>query len=443
MIQDVKKNNVDISANGVKVEEALESILASLDILTSEEVKITEALNRVLAEDIYADTDIPQLDNSAMDGYAVRFSDTLGASKDKPKFLEVIDDVQAGYLSKKILKNNQAIRIMTGAVIPEGADSVVMVEETEKCRIDIDKVYPVRNVKSTEEKSKIANGVKIFKELKLGENIRRKGEDIKNGDLVISKGIFLNSAHIGILASLGKSKIKVSRRPKVAILATGDEVVDVDEKLEPGKLRSSNTYTLYSQILNSGGIPKNLGIAKDKPEELEKKLQEGFDCDLILTSGGVSVGDYDLVKFILAKMGTDIKFWKVAMRPGKPLAFGMISANAGKRIPIFGLPGNPVSSMVSFEVFVRPAILKMLGQKQDARKEVDAVLEEDIKKKKELRYFLRAQTRWEDGIYLTRTTGPQGSGILKSMALANSLIILPEDEEFAEKGTRVTVRFLD
>ena len=406
----------------IKVNEALKTVLASINILPSEEIKLIESLGRVLAEDIYADVDIPLLDNSAMDGYAVKFADITGVSKDKPKSLEVVDDIQAGYLSKKILKNNQAIRIMTGAVIPEGADSVVMVEETEK-----------------EGKDK----VKIFKEARPGDNLRRKGEDIKKGDLVFSKGTLLNSAHVGTLASLGKSNIKVARKPKVAVLATGDEVIDVDEKLEPGKLRSSNTYTLYSQVLNSGGIPKNLGIAKDKPEELEAKLKEGFDCDLILTSGGVSVGDYDLVKFILAKMGVDIKFWKVAMRPGKPLVFGMISADGGKRIPVFGLPGNPVSSMISFEAFVRPAILKMLGQQQDTRKEVDAVLEEDIKKKKGLRYFTRAQTRWEDGVYLVRTTGPQGSGILKSMALANSLIILPEDEEFIEKGTRVTVRFLD
>jgi molybdopterin molybdotransferase len=409
----------------IKVEQALKTVLASVATLTSEEVKLTEVLDRILAEDIYADIDIPQLDNSAMDGYAVRARDIKGASVSSPKILEVIEDLKAGYLASRELKPNQAIRIMTGAPIPPTADSVVIVENTER---------------------ENRNRIKVFKEVSLGENIRRKGEDIKKGEKVISKGIRLNSAHIGILASLGKAYIEATRKPKVAVLATGDEMIDVDEKLTQSKLRSSNTYTLYSQILKSGGVPKNLGIAKDKPEELEEKLREGFDCDLILTSGGVSVGDYDLVKFILAKMGTEIKFWKVAMRPGKPLVFGMLSIKDNykeKKIPIFGLPGNPVSSMVSFEIFVRPTILKMLGQSTDTRKEVDAVLEEDIKKKKDLRYFLRAQTRWEDGVYLTRTTGPQGSGILKSMALANSLIILPEEEEFVKKGTRVTVRFLD
>ena len=401
----------------LRVSEALKAILDVTNTLPSEEIRLIDALERVLAEDIYADSDIPQLPNSAMDGYAVRSSDTFGASKDRPKTLKVISDLKAGSVSPEAVKDNQAIRIMTGAVMPAGADSVIMVELTEKEGMD---------------------RVKIFKETKPGENIRNAGEDIKKGEKVIEKGALLNSAHIGILASLGKSKVRVTRRPKVAVLATGDEVIDVDEELTPGKLRSSNTYTLYSQILKCGGIPKNLGIAKDRPQELEKKIKEGFDCDLILTSGGVSVGDYDLVKFILAKIGTDIKFWKVAMRPGKPLVFGRL----GEKF-IFGLPGNPVSSMISFEVFVRPAILKMLGQSHDTRKEVDAVLEEDIQKKKGLRYFVRAQTRWDDGVYITRTTGPQGSGILKSMAMANSLIILPEDEEEVAKGVRVTVLFLD
>ncbi|MDP3731668.1 MAG: molybdopterin molybdotransferase MoeA [Candidatus Omnitrophota bacterium] len=401
----------------IKVDDALKTVLGLISTLPPEEARLTEALDRVLAQDVYADIDIPQLDNSAMDGYAVKSLDVINATASSPTMLEVVEDIKAGNLSTKRLQKGEASRIMTGAPMPEGADSVVMVENTQKEGI---------------------NKAKIFKAIKPGDNVRRKGEDIKSGELIIAKGTPLTSAHIGILASLGLPNIRVTRKPKVAVLATGDEVVDVDEKLELGKLRSSNTYTLYSQIIKSGGLPKNLGIAKDKPEELEEKLKQGLDCDMILTSGGVSVGDYDFVKFILAKMGTDIKFWQVAMRPGKPLVFGLIQ---GK--PILGLPGNPVSSMVAFEVFVRPALLKMLGQSIDTRKEVDAVLEEDIEKKKGLRYFLRAKTRWEDGIFLTRTSGPQGSGILKSMALANSLIILPEEEERVEKGIRVTVRFLD
>ena len=403
----------------IKVDGALKIILNAVKQVESENIPLIKGLGRILSEDIHAGSDIPGFDNSAMDGYAVRSSDTVNASKAKPKALEVICDIKAGDDPKVSLKENQAARIMTGAIIPKGADSVIMVEDT--LRI------------AGKEKF-----TQILREVKRGENIRKKGEDVKKGELVIPCGKELNSAHIGILASLGMSRIPVYRKPRVAILATGDEVIEIDKELAPGKLRNSNTYTLYSQILKCGAIPKNLGIAKDKPEQLEKKIREGLDCDLILTSGGVSVGDYDLVKYILAKMGTNIKFWQVAMRPGKPLVFGTI-----KNKLIFGLPGNPVSSMISFEVFVRPAILHMIGQIHEERKDADAVLEESITKKKGLRYFLRAQTRWEEGIYLTRTTGPQGSGILKSMALANSLIILAEDEEFVEKGTRVTVRFLD
>ncbi|OGW94184.1 MAG: hypothetical protein A3G36_05515 [Omnitrophica bacterium RIFCSPLOWO2_12_FULL_45_13] len=415
----------------IKVDNALNIILNDIKTLGKEPVNLTDSLSRVLAEDIYANSDIPGFDNSAMDGYALRAQDTKGASKTDPKILTVIEDLRAGYISRRAINSGQAIRIMTGAVMPKGSDSVVMVEDTER---------------------RGAAGAKIFKAVSRKDNVRKRGEDIKKGEMVIAKGTRLNSAHIGLLASLGKAKVLAVRKPKVAILATGDEVVDVGEKLEPGKLRSSNTYTLHSQVLKCGGIPKNLGIAKDKPDMLETKLKAGFDCDMILTSGGVSVGDYDLVKFILAKMGTNIRFWKVAMRPGKPLVFGLVSAAkragsamnyGGKGIPIFGLPGNPVSSMITFEVFVKPAILKMEGDNGLAAKDVDAVLEENITKKKGLRYFLRAITRWEDGTYFTRTTGPQGSGILKSMALANSLIVLPEEEENIEKGVKVKVRFLE
>ena len=404
----------------MKVQKALRIILRDIKTLDSEVIQLTDTLGRVLAEDIYSPSNIPGFDNSAMDGYALRSLDSSGAACNKPKILEVIDECKAGDISRKQIKHNQAIRIMTGAMIPHGADCVIMVENTNKIRIE-NKDF-----------------VEILSEVGRGENIRRSAEDIKKGELVIRKGTVLQPSHIGILASLGISNVNVSRKPKIAILATGDELVDVGEKLKPGKLHSSNTYTLYTQIKKRGGIPKNLGIAKDTPHQLEKKIQRGLDCDMILTSGGVSVGDYDLVKDVLAKMGTDIRFWKVAMRPGKPLVFGHI-----RSIPIFGLPGNPVSSMVSFELFVMPAILKMLGQNQDGRKEVEAVLEEDITKKKGLRYFLRARTFWQNGTYHTLTTGAQGSGILKSMALANSLIVLPEDKEVSNKGKKVTVRFLE
>lgn len=405
----------------IKVDEALRIILRYIRPLSSEVIELTDSLDRVLAEDIYAGVDIPGFDNSAMDGYALKSSNTRGVSSQSPAVLEVVEDIKAGDMPKKVLKDNQAARIMTGAIIPRGADSVIMVEETQKV---------------VEGRKKEL--VRIFKGVKPGENIRRRGEDIRKGELIISKGTRLKASRLGILASLGRPRIKVTRKPKIAILATGDEVIEVKDKLKPGKLRNSNTYILCSQILNCGGIPKNLGIARDKAGQLERKISRGFDCDIILTSGGVSVGDYDLVKDVLARIGTDIQFWKVAMRPGKPLVFGKI-----RSIPVFGLPGNPVSGMVSFEVFVRPMILKMLGQKDGHQREIEAVLEEKVKKKRGFRYFLRARTRWEGGRYLTRPVGPHGSAILKSMALANSLIILPEDEEFISRGRKVTVRFLD
>ncbi len=399
---------------------ALKIILDSVEIIASENVKLTHALGRVLAEDIYSDCDIPGFDNSAMDGFAVKSSDTLGASKGNAKALEVIDEVKAGDMPKKILRRNQAIKIMTGAPIPKGADSVIMVEYTKE----------------------IKNGrkefVEIYKEVKTGENIRRKAEDIKKGELIIPKGTPLNCAHIGILASLGKPKIKAGRRPRIAILATGDELVDVGERLGPGKVRSSNTYSLYSQVIKCGCIPKNLGLAKDNPGQLEKKILRGLDCDIILTSGGVSVGEYDLVKDVLAKIGTHIKFWQVAIRPGKPLVFGKI-----KRALVFGLPGNPVSGIVSFEMFIWPAIIKMTGQKNDNPKEVRALLEEALDKKKGIRYFVRAKTRYKDGVYLCKSSGPQGSAMLKPMSLANSLIILEEKQGPVKKGTEVRVRFLN
>ena len=400
----------------IKVDEALDIVLASLKVPEVETVKLLQALRRILAEDVYTGFDIPGFDNSAMDGYALRSSDTTGATEANPKVLEIIEAIKAGFLPSKIISQNQATKIMTGAPIPKGADSVVKVEDTQ---------------------GEGKNRVKIFAQVKNELNVRRSGEDFKKGELALSKGTMITPACLGILASIGKSNLRVFKKPRVAILATGDEIVDVGDAFAKGKIRSSNTYTLYSQIIESGALPKNLGIVSDDPYQLRMKIEEGLDCDMILTSGGVSMGEYDFVKVVLEEMGADIKFCKVAMRPGKPLIFGLID---GK--PIFGLPGNPVSSMIGFEVFVKPAIFKMLGRANWDKKEVEALLEEDVQKKKGLKYFLRAQTRWENGVYRTHQAGPQGSGILKSMAIANSLMILPQDQEFLGKGTKVKVRFL-
>jgi molybdopterin molybdotransferase len=406
----------------IKVEEAQKIILENISSIGSEKVSILESLRRSIAQDYYSKDDIPPFDNSAMDGFAVSSSCIAGTSREKPALLDIVEDLPAGDVTQREIKKGEAVRIMTGAPVPRGADAVIMVEDTQR----------EQRAKSKEQR------VKIFKEVEPGENIRRRGEDIKKGDLVLKKGEIVGAAQLGILANLGVESVEVAKSPRVGILATGNELLEVEENLTPGKIRNSNTYSLFGQVKNAGGIPYHLGIVKDNKLEIQRKIEQGLENDMLLISGGVSVGDYDYVKEVMTDLNGRIEFWKVAMRPGKPLVFAVIN---GK--PVFGLPGNPVSSMVSFEVFVRPAILNMLGQNIDSRKEVEAVLDEEISKKKGFRYFLRAQTRYKDGAYLTHTTGPQGSGILKSMLLANSLIILTEEVGFIKKGAKVTVRFLD
>jgi len=398
----------------INVDEALRIVLDSVIPLGPETIKLRDCYGRVLAEDVYADSDIPLSDHSAMDGYAVRHSDTRGASVDSPVHLRVLGEVRAGGGFNGRIGDGEAVKIMTGAPIPDGADAVIMVEYT---RAEGDRVA-------------------ILQEVEDGENIRRAGEDVREGSLVIKKGTRLGPAHAGMLSAVGRPMINVAKRPRVAILITGDEVIDPGEELRRGKVRNANLYSITGQVLSAGAIPVDMGIARDDLDDLKTKIEEALDCDLIITSGGVSMGEYDLVREVLRKLGFQELFYKVAMRPGKPNLFGIIGSK-----PVFGLPGNPVSCMIGFEVFVRPAILRMLGQDDD-RMEVEATLEEDIRKKRGLRFFLRAQTGWKDGRYVTRTTGPQGSGILSSMLLANSLMILPEGEEVIRKGTRVRVRLL-
>ena len=351
----------------ISVRQAREIILKNIfPLKQSELIKIESALGRVCALEIRSKENIPPFDNSAMDGFAVRAEDLKGSTRKSPKILEVMGNLAAGYTTGKTIRPGEAIRIMTGAPLPKGADSVVMVEDTEK-------------VKS--QKSKVKNKeefVKIFKDVEKGENVRYAGEDVEKGETVISKGSILKSGHIGMLASLGFSQVKVFSRPQVAILATGDELVQIKQKLAPGKIRNSNSYSLYSQVLKAGAFPILLGIARDNRKDLEAKITQGLSADMLIVSGGVSVGDYDFVKDVLKDLGTDMKFWRVAMKPGKPLAFGMM-----RRTPVFGLPGNPVSSMVAFEQFARPAVLKMSGALDLFRFRLPAIFTEDFEKKKD------------------------------------------------------------
>ncbi len=400
----------------IRVEEALKHILDAVSPLGLEKVNILDALGRVIGEDVHAGRAIPPKDNSAMDGYALRAGDTRGASEETPAILEVVEEIPAGFIPEKRIGPGQAARIMTGAPVPEGADAVVRMEESRK------------------EASRVA----ILVEAAVGQDIRRAGEDVQPGEKVICRGDVIRPAEIGMLSALGRSFISVHQRPLVAIVATGDELTDIDEPLSPWKIVSSNSYSLAALVLDCGAVPIQIGIAKDRRADLLAKFRAAMRADLIVSSGGVSVGDYDLVKEVMREEGNRMQFWRVAMKPGRPLAFGAMG-----EVPIVGLPGNPVSSMVSFQQFIRPAILKMMGHTNLFRRTVRARLGEEIDKKPGIRHFIRARIVREEEGYAVVTTGDQGSGILKSMVRANGLIILPEEATKVPAGGMVTVQLLD
>jgi len=400
----------------ISVDKARSIVLKHARLMDIEKVDLLSSLGRAIAQDITAPYDTPPWDNSAMDGYAVRFEDIKSASADKPVGLKVIDDLPAGYLSKKCVKASDAIRIMTGAIIPEGADTVVRKEDT----------------------SLSNDTVQIFVPPHKGENLRLAGENVKRGDCVVRKGTTLRPPHIGMFASLGISYVSVYQRPRVAILSTGDEIREIDSASDFSKIINSNTYSISSQVKACGAIPVMLGIARDNEKDLIAKLQNGLRADVIITTGGVSVGEYDYVKDALEAIGTKIEFWKVAMRPGKPITFGTLEDKL-----IFGLPGNPVSCMISFEQFVRPALLKKMGYKYLQRPCLWATAKEDFKAKKDLTYFLRVRLSYQDGELTATTTGDQGSGIIKSMVEANGLMIVLPDKKEVKAGEQMMVQILE
>jgi len=404
--------------------EAARLILEHVAPLSPVRRPLREALDLVLAEDVASPIDLPPWDNSAMDGYAARAADVEGASAGRKVVLAVIESVAAGQFPARPIGPGEATRIFTGAPLPAGADTVVRQEDTEDGGGDPKRVTVVAGRDAR-------------------KNVRYRGEDIRKGAVVLPAGTPLGPAQLGVLASIAHGTPLVHRAPRVAFMGSGDEIVDLDrtdEILAGRKIATSNSYTLDALIRRAGGIPMDLGVARDTKDSLREHLAGGRDADLLVTTAGVSVGEHDFVREVLAELGCDMKLWRIRMRPGAPLGFGLL-----ERTPWIGLPGNPVSTMVTFELFVRPAIRRLLGHRLPFRRTVPVCLGERVTLGPRLRHFLRAVVRAEGGggALVARLTGPQGSGILTSMARANALLIVPEDRAEVSAGDTLSALLLD
>lgn len=391
--------------------------MAAVRVLEGEEVAVRDALHRVLAEDVASDVALPPWDNSGMDGYAVRAADVRSARGDAPVTLKVIGTIAAGGQASYRVDTGQAVRIMTGAPMPAGADTVVRVEDTDGGTEKVD----IRSARDA------------------GRNVRPRGEDVAAGAVAVRRGSLLHPAHLGMLAAVGRSRVSVHRRPRVAILASGDELVDVDrfDEVRAGRrIVSSNSYTLEGAVREAGGEPLLLGTARDDPAEIRSRL-ETCSCDLLLTTGSVSVGEFDHMRVVLEDLGARMVFWRARIRPGAPIALGMLG-----NTPWLGLPGNPVSALVTFEVFGRPAVRRMQGHTAWFRRRVPVVLKEGISITAPLTHFLRAVVTPRESGYSARLTGPQGSGLLSSMASANALLIVPPASDSLQAGDTVQALLL-
>ncbi len=397
----------------INANEAQKIICSSVQALGLITRSLEKSLGYVLAEDIISQEDIPPFDNSAMDGYAIRSCDVQNA----PGTLHIIGEIAAGAIASKELQQNETMSIMTGAKIPAGCDAVIQQEWT--TRADDEHITILRSIER-------------------GHNIRLAGADIKRGETVLQAGRQLRPQEIGVLASLGKHYVEVYRRPAVAILATGNEIVDIAKPLSDGKIRNSNAYTLAALVEDCGCESRMLGIAKDDRADFIEHIINGLTADMLITTGGISVGKYDLVMEALKGVSVEIKFWKVNIKPGMPLMFGMYGAK-----PVFALPGNPVSTMVTFLQFVKPALLKMAGEKViDEGFKIRAKIEHDLKKTDGKRHFIRGILEHKNGAVHVRSTGSQISNILSSLSNANCLIIVPEEIEYVCAGNEVEVQLL-
>jgi len=391
-------------------EEAREIVLARVSPLGTELVPLTHAAGRVLAGEVRSPWDLPPWDNSAMDGYAVRSGDCRGSAS-----LKITGYMAAGGPDAPKVAPGGAVKIMTGSPVPEGCDAVVPFEEAEERDGAVHVPAPV----------------------KAGAHIRYRAEDIPAGTLVVPEGTVLRPPEISMLASFGRATVPVYRKPRVAVLSTGDELVELGEPLGPGKIVNSNSHALAAAIVEAGGTPVLLGIALDDRESLSAKLSEGLSADVLVTSAGVSMGDRDFVRDVLAELGVAPVFWKVLIKPGGPIAFGV----AGKTA-VFSLPGNPVSSLVTFEVFVRPAIRKMTGHRDPVKPAVKAALAEPVKKKPGKTQFFRVTIESGEEGYVARTSGDQNSGILRTLVLADGIAVLPAERTAFAAGEKVDVLLL-
>lgn len=392
------------------VQEASARILANVRPLETERVPLREALGRVLAEDVLSPIDLPPWDNSSMDGYAVRAADVATVAGSSSVTLPVLETVRAGQRPSKSVAPGTAIRVMTGAPIPSGADSVIRVEDTDGGE---DRVT-IRDARDA------------------GRNVRPRGEDLRAGGVALSRGMVIAAAHVGVLASAGCASVPVHRRPRVAVLASGDELVDVDEfdAVRRGeRIVSSNSYTIIAAARALGAEVVDLGIVGDDPSAYQTKIAESRGCDLLITSGGVSVGAFDFTKDVLRALGAELRLWRVRMRPGAPLGFGTLHG-----MPWLGLPGNPVSTMVTFELFARPLIRRQRGELKIFRRTLEVRAGDDISIGAPLTHFLRAVVEWDGGTPVAHLTGSQGSGLLTSMARANALLVVPPERQLVRAG---------
>lgn len=413
--------------------DAAHRILAGVRRQPTLRIPLDDALGSVLAEAAISPLDIPAWTNSAMDGYAVRGDDVRGASRGAPKRLRVIEVIPAGAFPARTLSAGESSRIFTGAPLPEGADSVIRQEDTDAGGRSQGAGGSGQGTGSGE--------VEIYNDRDCGVNIRRAGEDIRKGAVALPAGTVLGPAQLGVLCSMAVAHPIVFRRPRIGIMGSGDEIVDVDQTeaiLSGRKVASSNSHTLAALVRLAGGEPVNLGIARDTPASVREHLERAHDCDLLVTSAGISVGDHDHLRTVIAEMGGELGFWKLAMRPGAPVGFGALHGT-----PWIGLPGNPVSTMVTFELFVRPAIRKMMGQAECFRRTVPVRVAEAIHLGPTLQHFLRAVVTPSDAGYDVRLTGPQGSGILTSMVAANALLIVPKGQHDTPKGALLSALLLD